>query len=330
MELIIKIILMIISGIFLAYFCGIETAIFSSSVHKLKEKYTKKTAYFDYWESKSNYVIAAIMLGTNLISVGIGVLTASIILDYYTQIPHLNYYLPVIITLILILIEIISKVYSRLNSEAVANFGITGLVVFSRLITPITNVLVAFSESIIKVFLKNYTPENPFLTNTEIKMLLDKEDSIVDITTGEKKLLTNILSYASAKIGQIMSPKEKIFAINVDENITDITRIAVTNKYSRIPVYKGTVDNIVGIIYKKDLIVSCRNENLFVIEDIIRPVYFINENYSISNLLNEFRTGHQHIAIVINELQKTAGIVTIEDIVEEIFGEIYDEYDIKQ
>ena len=143
-------------------------------------------------------------------------------------------------------------------------------------------------------------------------------------------MLKNILSFAERKIYEVMIPRSEIFAVESGEKLEEIISKVISSKFSRIPVYKDSIDNIIGVIYSKDLIIAQRNKQLYVLEDIIRPAYFVPESASVDSILNEFKSGRQHLAIVVDEYGSTVGLVTIEDIVEEIVGEIYDEYDITE
>jgi putative hemolysin len=143
-------------------------------------------------------------------------------------------------------------------------------------------------------------------------------------------MLANILSFADRKILQAMIPRSDVFAVDASQNMEAIITQVLSSRYSRVPVYRRSLDNIIGIIYTKDLTVAVRNQKLFLLDDIIRPAYFVPESAAVSNVLREFKQGRRHLAIVVDEYGTTSGLVTIEDLVEEIVGEIYDEYDVAE
>ncbi|MBU2567545.1 MAG: hemolysin family protein, partial [Elusimicrobia bacterium] len=144
------------------------------------------------------------------------------------------------------------------------------------------------------------------------------------------RMLTNILRFTETKIKDVMVPRSDVFAIDYGAGFDNAVEHVLASRYSRVPVYKGTVDNVTGIIYAKDLIISRRTSSLFVLDDLIRPAYFVPETAPIGSLLHEFRQGRHHLAIVVDEYGLMTGLITIEDIVEEIVGEVYDEYDIHE
>ena len=143
-------------------------------------------------------------------------------------------------------------------------------------------------------------------------------------------MFSNILLFGERRIQDVMIPRTEIFAIDYNTDLDQIISRVLTSKYSRIPVYKGSIDNIIGVIYAKDLILTWQNRKLFILDDIIRPAYFMPENVLVDNLIREFKTGRHHMAVVVDEYGVTQGLITVEDVVEEIVGEIYDEYDIRE
>jgi CBS domain containing-hemolysin-like protein len=127
-----------------------------------------------------------------------------------------------------------------------------------------------------------------------------------------------------------MVPRIDMQCVDMNDEREEIFKKIIKMPYSRIPVYKGNVDNVIGIVYTKDLLTALRNRELIIMEDLMRQAYFVPETKKISELLEEFRKGRMHLAIVVDEYGVTAGLVTIEDLIEEITGEILDEYDVEQ
>jgi CBS domain containing-hemolysin-like protein len=127
-----------------------------------------------------------------------------------------------------------------------------------------------------------------------------------------------------------MVPKASMHAVNLDQPPATVIEQIIEKQYSRVPVYRGNIDNIVGIIYSRDLALAWRGGSLFLLEDLIRPAYFVPNTARVDQVLREFKNGHHHLAIVVDEFGSTVGEATIEDIVEEIVGDIWDEYDIQE
>lgn len=169
--------------------------------------------------------------------------------------------------------------------------------------------------------------ESPFLTADEVKDLIYQDN---DITKDEKIIYSNILEIADKRVYDVMIPKEEIVAVDGTLPLEEIIEKLSSVKYSRIPVYKNNLDNIIGIVYMKDLILAMQNKEIIVLEDLLREPYFVIDTAKIIDVLKNFKQGKYHMAIVVDEYGSTVGLVTIEDIIEEIVGEIYDEYDIRE
>ncbi len=164
-------------------------------------------------------------------------------------------------------------------------------------------------------------------SSEEIRYLLEESSKSGEIDAIEHKMLENIFDFSDTPVKQIMVPRTRISAIEIGMELNDIIDKFIEEGYSRMPVYRGSIDVIIGEIYGKDLIKLQRHKDSISINDIIRPAIFINEEEMISVLLKTLQKEHAHIAVVLNEFGGTAGIVTLEDILEEIVGEIQDEYD---
>ena len=161
----------------------------------------------------------------------------------------------------------------------------------------------------------------------EIRLLLEESSKSGIISLSEHQLLENVFEFADTPVKQIMVPRGKIVGIEATMNIVEIHKQFVNEGYSRMPVYKDSIDNIIGIFYAKDILKLNLSRDDFDIKKIIRPAYFINEERKINEVLRKMQKGKIHLSIVLDEFSGTAGLVTLEDIIEEIFGEIQDEYD---
>ena len=161
----------------------------------------------------------------------------------------------------------------------------------------------------------------------EIRMLLTESEEGGAIKPSENELIQNVFEFDDRVVRQILIPRTKISAIDVESSKEEVIQQVIEEGYSRLPVYQDSLDNIIGIIYTKDLIRAMHERNFKGVSSLIRPAYFIPLSKRINDLLREFQTQHIQMAIVTNEFGGTAGIVTMEDIIEELVGEIQDEYD---
>ncbi|HEY6952463.1 MAG TPA: CBS domain-containing protein, partial [Bacteroidota bacterium] len=165
------------------------------------------------------------------------------------------------------------------------------------------------------------------LSEEEIRQVIDAgtQSGVIDKT--EHELIRSILSFSDLTAKEVMVPRPDIIALDLTMSREAILRRVIDEGYSRLPVYEKSIDNIVGIIYSKDLLSLLEHRDLIILQDIIRPAFFIPESKKISELLRDLQQHKVHLAIVIDEHGGTEGIVTMEDIIEEIVGEILDEYD---
>jgi CBS domain containing-hemolysin-like protein len=135
------------------------------------------------------------------------------------------------------------------------------------------------------------------------------------------------MDFKDRRVSQVMVPRSEIFAVNIKDGKEAIIKKIIDTEFSRVPVYRENLNNIIGVIYSKDLAIAWRSSDVIAVEDLIRPVHYVPENAKVSKILKEFRTGHHHIAIVVDEFGSTIGVASIEDLIEEIVGEVWDEYD---
>jgi putative hemolysin len=165
------------------------------------------------------------------------------------------------------------------------------------------------------------------LSEDELKQVIDASSLSGTIDKTEHELIKSILQFSDITAKEIMVPRLDIVALDISMSRDVLVRKVIEEGYSRLPVYKGTIDHIIGVIYSKDLLSLLEHRSLIILQDIVRPAHFIPESKKISLLLREFQQNKVHIGIVVDEYGGTEGIVTMEDIVEEIVGDILDEYD---
>lgn len=165
------------------------------------------------------------------------------------------------------------------------------------------------------------------LSEDDLKQVLEASTLSGTIDKTEHELIKSIFEFTDTTVKEIMVPRPDIVALDLSMPREGLVRKVIEEGYSRLPVYKGSIDNIAGIVYSKDLLSLLEHRDLIVLQDIIRPVMFVPESKKISQLLREFQQRKAHLAVVVDEFGGTEGLITMEDIVEEIVGEIHDEYD---
>ena len=241
---------------------------------------------------------------------GISIVIITIILSFFT----------------LVFGELVPKRIGMKYYEKIA-FSTIGIIrVISIIAAPFVKILTNATNFVSKVF---GIPEEDEETETEeeIKMMIDEGEEKGTIEQEEKEMIHNVFQFNDITVSEVMTPRKDVYAIDIDSRIEEIIRELNEYKYSRIPVYEETIDNIKGVMFVKDLLKYYINNEPISIRNLVREVYFIPESKPINDLLKELQKNKMQMAIVIDEYGGTAGIVTMEDLLEEIVGNIFDEYD---
>ncbi len=223
--------------------------------------------------------------------------------------------------------ELIPKSLALRYSEAIA-LQVAPLVLFlSTLFRYPVKLLTTASNFFLLPFKDKTTFTESRISEEEFKLLLQegKKTGVIDKT--EHELIESIFEFTDTTVKEVMIPRPDVVALNIDTPREAIVKIVLEEGYSRMPVYRETIDNILGVVYTKDLLGLLEYRNIIIIQDVIRPAYFVPETKKISQLMRELQQRKLHMAVVIDEFGGTEGIVTMEDILEEIVGEIHDEYD---
>lgn len=273
---------------------------------------------------RSEYLLAAILIANNFVNVAVVMLCTYGINAWidFSAAPLLGFVLETIVLTFLLLLfgEIMPKIYAQKNSLQFVRFAASILYGLERFCRPLSKILVT-STSLI----------NKTLTKKKYDLSVDELSQALELTSTEipeeKEMLAEIIKFYNKTADEIMTPRLDVEDIDIRTNFREVINFIVQSGYSRIPVYSDTEDNIKGILYIKDLLPYVDKPDTFRWQSLIRPAYFVPETKKIDDLLEEFRTNKIHMAIVVDEFGGTSGIVTMEDILEEIVGEISDEYD---
>ena len=275
---------------------------------------------------QSDRMLATILIMNNLVNVGIIMLLNFFFMDWMDFGPGTEWLefllLTVLLTFLLLLFgEIMPKIYSAQHTLSFARFSAPILCVMQSVFYPISSMLMlskAFTDRIVSFETESLTVED-----LEKAMELTNKKDIAE----ESQMLQGIIRFGGETAREVMTPRVDIVDLDINTPFPDVIKCIVENNYSRIPVYKGTADNIEGVLYIKDLLPHLQKPANFRWQSLIRPPYFVPETKMIDDLLRDFQQNKVHIAIVVDEFGGTSGIVTMEDIIEEIIGEIDDEYD---
>lgn len=241
-----------------------------------------------------------------------------------------------LITLALALImllfgELVPKNLALKHAERIAFAVAVPIDLLARIFSPIVNALV-FLTNKISAALGAQAPSNmPFVTQDEIKAMVDAGEEGGVIEEDEKEMIYSIFEFGDTLAREVMVPRIDIVAVDAETPLLQALDVVMKEGHSRIPVYQGSIDNIIGLLYAKDLLVYLRDGKHNVpLTSILRPAYFVPETKKVDDLLRELQARRVHMAIVVDEYGGTAGLVTVEDLLEEIVGEIQDEYDTEE
>lgn len=324
-ALLLTVLLLLVSG----FASGSEIAFFSLLPSEISEVSSGKTEIDKKIKSlldDSERTLATILITNNFVNVTIIMLCNYIfasVIDFGPKAYWLQFLcITVLLTFLLLLFgEIMPKVYSRQNPLRFCRRAVRGIMFFRKLFWPVENILLRSGMLAEKVVQK----ENHVLSVNELEQALELTDT--EDIKDEQSMLQGIIRFGDETAKEIMTVRQDIVNVNIESNFSDVLKCIVDNNYSRIPVYQDTSDNIKGILYIKDLLPHLSKHSTFRWQSLIRPPYFVPETKKIDALLREFQKNKMHIAIVVDEFGGTSGLVTLEDILEEIVGEINDEFD---
>ncbi len=306
---------------------GSEIAFFSLSpddINELEPEKNEVDAKIQQLREDNERTLATILIANNFVNVMIIMLCNYIFAQLITFKQAWLQFLciTVILTFLLLLFgEIMPKVYSRQNPLSFCRRAVHGVMILRSLFWPLETILMRSGVLAEKAMPK----ENRQLSVDDLEQALELTDK--DEIKDEQSMLKGIIRFGDETAKEIMTSRHDIVDINIKSSYADVLKSIIENNYSRIPVFQDNEDNIRGVLYIKDLLPYLQKPGNFRWQSLIRPPYFVPETKKIDDLLREFQDNKVHIAIVVDEFGGTSGIVTMEDILEEIVGEINDEYD---
>ncbi|CAH8284510.1 gliding motility-associated protein GldE [Mariniflexile fucanivorans] len=319
--------------LFLLLFCsalvsGAEVALFSLSrtdIEKGLEAKSKRIQIITNLLDRPKKLLATILVANNFINIGIVILFAYLSSDLFSGIssPVIKFVIEVVVVTSLILLfgEILPKIYASRNNLKFATFMAYPLKVLDVLLSPLSLPMRSVTIGIHNKLGKQKS--NLSIDQLSQALELTSEE---DTTKEEHKILQGIVSFGNTDTKQVMRPRIDIFALNIEQKYVDIMPEIVKNGYSRIPVYKDNIDTIKGILYVKDLLPYIDRKQ-FDWTTLIREPFFVPENKKLDDLMAEFQEMKVHLAVVVDEYGGTSGLISLEDIIEEIVGDISDEFD---
>jgi len=323
-------VLIIICLVMSAFFSSTETALTSLTelkINHLVHEKGEKAKALELWLLHPNKVLNTILIGNNIFNILGSVLAAEVANMMFESTP-ITLVTGVMTLMVLIFGEITPKTFAKHNAEMFSLFAIKILRLFYTIFYPVSYSLNVFVKVLIKLMGGEIEKVGPSITEDELEFLISVGEKEGVLEDQKREMLHNIFEISDTIAREVMVPRTDMTILRVDQPIDDIINVVSQTEYSRIPVYENKMDNIIGILYVKDLLKYIKEDFASIdIRKIMRKVYFVPETKKIDDLLREFQINRIHLAVVVDEYGGVSGIVTLEDILEEIVGEIRDEYD---
>jgi CBS domain containing-hemolysin-like protein len=286
--------------------------------------------------------LSASQLGITLASLGLGWIGESVVANIVAQAtlalnitlaPEVLHTISVIIAFAIITVlhivvgEQAPKTYAIRRSEAVTLAVAFPLRAFYVVFKPVVVALNWMSNAMLGIAGIEHAGEHDVHSPQELRYLIAESSKQGALEVSEQELIDNVFEFTETTAAQVMVPRSKITALDIDTPVNELLETVMTEGYSRLPVYRGTIDTIVGIIYAKDLLTLMHHRDLVIMQDILHAPYLVQEDVKLKRLLRDMQRDKVHMAVVLDEFGGTAGLLTLEDIIEELVGNIQDEYD---
>lgn len=311
----------IISGAEVAFF-----SISSTQLDSIQDNYPKEKGLIEKLLKKPKRLLATILVANNFINIALVLLFSNVSQIYLAKIDNylLSLFVEIVIISFIILIfgEILPKIFANRNNLFFARFTASAIYRIDKFFLFVLTIPMSKVTNFIE---KRFGQKGGNFSVNELSKALELTKQN-DTTEEEEKILRGIVNFGNIEISQVMCPRVDIFALSSNLSLDKVIPKLIENGYSRIPVFENQLDNIIGILYVKDLLPNIKDKTFNWIS-ILRPTYFVPENKKLDDLLKEFKLKKMHIAMVVDEYGGTSGLVTLEDLIEEIVGDISDEFD---
>ena len=334
LELLALAVLIVLNGFFVAAEYGLVTVRRTRMLELDQQGDRRAHQVLRITESPPRF-ITAMQLGVTLTSLGIGAFGEPVLAHIFE--PVMAAFLAVVLALLVITFlhvvigELVPKAVALKFAERVALAVSTPVRAFFVIFKPFIWLLRRATAAVLHVFgMEEPGAQGAVHSEAELKILLSESTERGEIEQGEQEMLYKVFDFADKEVGDVMVPRPEVVALSVDLPPEEALQAVLDSPYTRYPVYRGSLDDILGILHVRDLIASMHDRGIGAVrvEELVRPAYMVPETKDLAALLTEFRRTNQHMAIVIDEYGAMEGIVTLEDVLEEIVGEIEDEFDL--
>jgi putative hemolysin len=330
MSLFVQIFLFIIALCFAALFAFLETAFTALRLFKLKELALSVSKYrnlFDSWEKNPQRILITILIANNFAHVLASVLISNV-MEFYLGTFGLAIGVGLATIMILIFGEIIPKSFAKTHHERLFGSFLWLINLLYHIEYPFVTILLQIADKFFaKVGGQHVLDKHDVVSEKEIEFLIDYSDEKGLMESEKTEMLQNVFSLGQTLVREIMIPKADITLLDVNATLERAMDMFAQSRYSRLPVYEGDDDNVIGVVHQKDIFDLLYKKEVKALRELVRPIMFIPETQKINQLLSELLKKHIHMAIILDEYGSIAGLVTLEDIIEEIVGEIVDEHE---
>lgn len=324
-----------------AFFSGAETALTALDpvrTQKLIDADNFWSGALKLWRDRPLAVLTCILIGNNIVNISASVMADHATEDLLAGSQYAETSTPLAVGVMTFLVltfgEITPKTIAKARSQELAGKLMWAMRLPFLLFTPLTIIFTGLSRALMRLTGSELEDARPHVTEEDIEYMVELGSREGNIEDRKERMLQSVFEFSTTRVRELMIPRIDMVAIGVNDTLPQILDKLITSGHSRLPVYDGTVDNIVGLFYAKDMLRHMqRNDDAprsFEIGDYMRKAYFVPETKSISDLLAEFQKDRIHMAIVVGEFGGTSGLITIEDIIEEVLGDIQDEYDAEE
>lgn len=322
LKFLILLLLLLLSG----FFSGSETALIAIGkvrARALVKQGVKGAKDIDELMNQQEAMLTTVLIGNNMVNIGASALATSIAMEFFGS-YGVAIATGVMTFLILTFAEIMPKTIAVHHAERISIIVSKPIKMMAYFFMPFIKVVSAITGTFER-FMGMAPYKRRVLTEEEVETMLDISEEEGAIEEDEKEMMMGVLKLDEIRVRNVMTPKDAMVCIDVNQSVDDAVELIKRTGFSRIPVFERTEDNIVGILYAKDLLAN-RGETS--IRKLMKPPYLISDTKRVDDLLKEFQRGRFHIAIVVDNQGKTEGLVCLEDLLEVIVGSIYDEYDV--
>ena len=325
----IQLIVIILGIILSAFFSSSETALTSVNVFKIRQMEkngVEKAPLVRKLAENIGSVLTTILIGNNIVNI----VTTTVATIFFTDVfgPRGAVISPIILTIVVLIFgEVTPKNIASANSEKLSLKVAKAIKAIDIILKPISFLLVKITGAITKLFV-NEEENTALVTEEDLKTIVDVSEEQGVINNEESEMINNVFEFGNSDVSDIMTARTNMEALFIESSKEEVNELLRDTNHSRIPVYGKSIDNILGILHMKDIVSAMARDEELNLEEIIRPAFYVYDNMHIFDLFTSMRTENVSMAIVIDEYGGTSGLVTIEDIVEELVGEIDDEYDV--